>query len=83
MAKNQKLIILHITLFKDPFIPLARKDLLPNDKSTKLAQKFWSEKSVCWCIFSAFAISIFSVCPGSPAIFDHATFHSFKNWVNT
>ena len=68
---------------KDPFIPLARKDLLPNEGLIKLAQKFWSEKLVCWCIFSAFATSVFSVCPGSRAIFGqkcHATFLNFKNW---
>ena len=70
-----------VVFYKDPFIPLAQKDLLLNDKSTKPAQKFWSEKSICWCIFSAFATSVFSVCPDSRAIFGqkcHATFHNFE-----
>ena len=72
-----------ILVIKDPFIPLAQKDLLPNDGSTKPAQKFWSKKLVYWGIFSAFATSVFSVCPGSTAIFGqkcHATFLNFKNW---
>ena len=63
---------------------LAWKDLLPNDGLIKLlAQKFWFEKLVCWCIFSAFAISVYSVCPGSRATFGqkwHATFLNFINW---
>ena len=32
--------ILYMIVSKDPFIPLARKDLLPNDGLIKLAQKF-------------------------------------------